>query len=119
MQYTTNALLAATFRVLPARLHLLAVLCFLTLALLGCPLPVSAGWLTCPPVVYAMPSARRRCRHCPCSPGLHGAATWHHVRRTWHVPLLRSLAWAGLWLGSGRVGPFWIMALPWVIWTSQ
>jgi transposase-like protein len=119
MEYTTRALLVSTFRVLPARLHLLAVLCFLVLTLLGCPPQASAGWVTCPPVVYAVPSAGRRCHHCTCSPGQHGPAAWRHVCRTWHVPLLRSLALAGLRLASGQVAPLWVIALPWAIWTSQ
>jgi hypothetical protein len=126
MQYTTSALLVSTFRVLPARMHWLALLCFLALAMLGCPLEAGAGWIVWPPTVYVVSSlgSRRASpqRHtfsCPCNPSPWGLAAWRHVQRTWHIPLWRSMALATLWFASSRVGPVWIVSLPWAIWLWQ
>ena len=115
MQYTTSALLIATLRVLPVRVHVLAVLCFLALPMLGHRLEASGGWVACPPVVYEIPSGRRS-HQCGCSRGRQGAAAWGYARRTWRVPLLRSLALATLWLAGSRAGPGWVICLPWAVW---
>ena len=119
MQYTTSALLLSTLRVLPLRMHLLAVLCFLALAMVGYPLEVTAGWITWPPAVYSVPSSPQRSRRCACGPSRRGSAIWRHARRTWRVPLLRSVALAALWFASGQAGPVWIVCWPWAIWVWQ
>lgn len=120
MQYTTSALLISTLRVFPRRMHLLAVLCLLALAVLGQPLEISAGWICCPPVVYDITSGQRRwsCHH---DRGrlIQGAAAWSYVRRTWRVPLLRSLALASLWSVGGRTGSIGVIGLPWAAWAWQ
>ena len=119
MQYTTSTPLVSTFRVLPARLYLLAVLCFLALAVSGHPLEASAGWIVWPPAVYVVSSPTRRSCRCACGAARHGFATWRYARRTWRVPLLRSVALAVLWWASGRAGSVWIISLPWAVWAWQ
>lgn len=44
-------------------------------------------------------------------------AAWHYVRRTWRVPLLRSVLLGLLWPVSGR--PLWLLGLPWAVWGWQ
>jgi len=115
MQYTTTRLCRATLWVLPTRIHLLVIVALLWLALLGHPLDISGGWVVWPPVVYvtpATPSRRVRVRGFQ----VHVASAWWYARRTWRVPLLRSGVLAGLWVGGGRVGPAWVIALPWAAW---
>ncbi|MCL6430583.1 MAG: transposase [Anaerolineae bacterium] len=118
MQYTTGSLFRATLRVLPVRIHLLVIVTFLALALLGHPLEVSAGWLVWPPVVYLAPSPsrsrRRREHHCRVAV----ASVWSYARKTWAVPLLRSCALAVLWLGAGPMGSPWVIVLPWTAWVG-
>jgi transposase-like protein len=119
MQYTTSALLVSTLRVLPARMHLLSVLCFLALAIMGQPLAVSAGWIVWPPAIYVAPAPTRRVRRCAGDLAAFRRVAWRHVRRTWRVPLLRSGALATLWLAAGQVGSAWVVALPWAAWAGQ
>ncbi len=127
MQYTTSALLVSTFRLLSVRMHVLAVVSFLALAVLGCPLEAGAGWVTWPPAVYVVPSRRpgqaafrqrRSCGHgARLIPGWSTAS--QYVQCTWRVPLLRSLVLATLWMAGGRAGPVWVICLPWAVWVWQ
>jgi transposase-like protein len=127
MQYSTRALLFSTLRVLPVRMHVLAVLCFLALAMLGYPPQASVGWIAWPPVVYDVPSFgsgraawSRRCAHARgCSAASRWSAAWSYACRTWRLPLLRSMMLAALWWASGQRGPVWIVSLPWAIWVWQ
>lgn len=119
MQYTTSTLLVSTFRVLPLRVYLLAMLCLLALAVLGYPLQVAAGWIIWPPAVYSVPYASRRSPRCVCGPHARGSALWRYAGRTWRLPLVRSLTWAVLWWFSGQPGPVWIIFLPWIVWAWQ
>ncbi len=119
MQYTTGLMFRATFRVLPARIHLLVIVALLALALLGHPLDVSAGWVVWPPVVYLAPSTSRPRHPCVHRCRVHVASAWRYARKTWHVPLLRSSGLTALWLGAGRVGSAWVLAVPWVAWAGQ
>ena len=43
-------------------------------------------------------------------------SNWRRLKRTWHIPLVRSLVLWGLWQLSGQVGCDWFLLLPWVIW---
>jgi hypothetical protein len=44
------------------------------------------------------------------------ASYWATRSKSWHVPLLRSLLFWGLWQLSNQVGPDWPALLPWLIW---
>lgn len=116
MQYTTSAALCATVRVLPRRIHALAVLCFAVLALLGHPLEVSAGWRVWPPVVYVTQATARRWTEVAGPPitSVRAARLW--AGRTWPVPLCRSLLVQIVWWTSGHSGPAVGALLPWLAW---
>jgi len=116
MQYTTSGALCVTVRILPARIHGVAVLCFVALALLGVCLEVSSGWLVWPPVIYT-PDASGRHRPAPRNQG--GAdtlAAWWYVEHTWPQPFLQGLLVQLLWLAHGHVGPAWGVLVPWLAW---
>jgi len=101
------------------RWHLLVVLGLLVLVL-GSQMPdCMAGWLACPPqVVHWGAVARRRGRLVPAG-RRSTACPWQHLRRTIHLPLLRSgLLWS-LWFWSGPVGPVWICLVPLGLWLWQ
>jgi hypothetical protein len=106
--------------VLPLRLHLLAVLCFLTLVGLGQVPEASAGWVVRPPVAYGA-CCRQRAR------GEQGgwrrrgcwSAGWGYLQRTWRLPLLRSALLAGLWGAAGWPGAWWWVLLPWLAWVGE
>jgi hypothetical protein len=119
MQYTTSAALCAIVRILPARIHLLAVLCFIVLALVGISLEVSGGWVVWPPVVYAASVVQRR-RPRPCveaEPNV-PAVRWY-VEHTWQQPALQGLVLYLLCLRSGHVGPAWGVLVPWLCWACS
>ena len=118
MQYTPSALFKATLRVLPRRTHLLVVLCFLTLALLGRSPATSAGWVVLPPVIYASGASRQPSR-CDERPRCCWSQAWRYLRCTWPLPLLPSLTLGVLWLASGRVGPWQVIGWPWAVWIWQ
>ncbi len=118
MQYTTSALFKATMRVLPRWIHLCVVVCFLTLAILGQPPTASAGWVVLPPLTYDVCSPQRRSRPRRRSE-LHWSQAWGQVCRTWRLPLARSMALGMLWLASGRIGPWPLIAWPWAVWIWQ
>lgn len=116
MTYTTATWFFAIVRVLPGRIHGLAVLCLVALALVGHPLDVSAGWCVWPPVVYVVPG-RARCRRetvdPPCA-SVRAARLW--ACRTWTIPLCRSLLLQSVWWTSGHSGPAVGALLPWLAW---
>lgn len=116
MQYTTSDALCAIVRVLPARLHLLAVLCFMALALVGVGLEVSAGWLVWPPAVYVTtPHCRQRS-----TPrgggGTDTQAAWWYVQHTWRQPAVQGVVLVLLWLQHGHNGLPWGALVPWLAW---
>jgi len=116
MQYTTSSALGAALRVLPARLHVLAVLCLVVLALVGHPLEPSAGWSVWPPVVYVTQATVRRRKEVagPAITSVGAVRLW--AGRTWHVPLCRSLLVQIVWWASGHSGPAVGVLLPWLAW---
>lgn len=118
MQYTTRDLFNATVRTLPRRIHLLVVLCYLTLAILGRPPAASAGWVVLPPVSYATGAPQRPSRRDE-RPRLSGSQAWRYLSRTWRVPLARSIALGVAWLASGPVGPWQVLVWPWAVWIWQ
>lgn len=97
------------------RLHLVVLLSWLGLAVLGQVPESSSGWLSCPPRPVLVRTLRRRER----GGRERGGPRWGCIVRTWRVPLLRSLLLLGLWWGSGRVGPGWVVGLPWLVWLWQ
>jgi len=101
------------------RWHILVVLGLLVL-ILGGQLPESlAGWLACPPPVVSDATIPRRGRRFVSARRGSPGRFWRHLRRTIHLPLLRSgLLW-GLWFCSGAVGPVWIGLVPWGLWVWQ
>ena len=120
MQYSTTSCWRSMRHVLPLRLHLLAVLCFLTLVGLSQVPEVSAGWVVRPPVAYGA-CCRQRAR------GEQGgwrrrgcwSAGWGYLQRTWRLPLLRSALLAGLWGAAGWPGAWWWVLLPWLAWVGE
>lgn len=119
MQYTTSPWLFAIVRALPGRMHGVAVLCFVALALVGHPLDLSAGWSVWPPVVYVT-QARARGRRAvvgSATSTLPAARLW--VARTWAVALCRSLLLQSIWWTSGHSGPAVGALLPWLAWVWQ
>jgi hypothetical protein len=119
MQYTTSTWLCVIVHVLPRRIHGLAVLCFVALALMGHPLEVSAGWSVWPPVVYVTQARARRRKEVagPASTSLRAVRLW--AGRTWYVPLCRSLLLQVVWWTSGHSGPAVGALLPWLAWAWQ
>jgi len=112
-------------------LHALVVFTYVCLATQGGLPQTVAGWITCPPTVYTVYTDGRRYRDkCRCvswSRTRRGGRWvtecragwddgWRYAARTWHLSLMRSVALAGLWLGSGQLGPPWIIALPLGLW---
>ena len=116
MQYTTSAALGATVQVLPARIHTLAVLCFVALALLGVGVEVSGGWLVWPPVIYAQAGVRRQSPAPGASADRDMAAVCWYVERTWPQPVVQGLLLHLLWLTHGHGGPAWGALVPWLAW---
>lgn len=107
---------------LAVRLHLVVLISWLGLVWLG-QLPGSGwGWVSCPPrpVVLMVVGGRRRAdrpRHC--HEWERDSEAWRCQLRRWRLPLIRSLLLLGLWLESGRVGPGWMVGLPWLMWLWQ
>ncbi len=107
---------------LPARLVLLVLLSWVGLTGLGQGPESGWGWLSCPPqrVVVLSVGGRKRAKGPRQSgQGKTGGHGWDCYLRRWWVPLLRSLLLLGLWLGSGRAGPGWLVGLPWLVWLWQ
>lgn len=104
------------------RLHLLVLISWLGLVWLG-QMPASGwGWVSCPPrrvVLMVVGGWRRAGRPRPRHKLGRGGQAWKCHLRRWRVPLLRSLLLLGLWLGSGRAGPAWVVGLPWLVWGWQ
>lgn len=119
MQYTTSDALCALIRALPARLHILAVVCFVALALMGFPLAVGAGWWVWPPLVYVTPAPQRRRTVASASDSRSVRAGWQWASRTWQAPLCRSLLVQIVWSTSGHSGPAMGALLPWLAWLCQ
>jgi len=104
------------------RLHLMVVVSWLGLALLGQVAESGWGWVSCPArqVILMGVGGRHRVR----GPRRSGQGTtdghgWGCHLRTWRVPLLRSLLLLGLWVASGRSGPGWLVGWPWLVWGWQ
>jgi hypothetical protein len=119
MQYNTTTLSHTIRRALPSRLHLLATLCLLSVAILAGPFETSGGWVSWPPVVYANPTVSRRSQRDAPGSAVCLTAAWAFLHRRWQVPVLRSLILATLWLASGRRGPWWITLWPWAVWAWE
>jgi hypothetical protein len=129
MQYTTCV---SGWAILAVRLHLLVIVSYLALALLGQEPACRAGWVTlrqaqgrlCPPVVYAAAGAAGR-RLLPPRAGCgHGGwCAWRaggqYIVHTWRVPLVRSAALSVLWQASATDAARWLVGLPWVTWLWQ
>ncbi len=117
MQYTIRrSLLTIVF----VRLHLLVIVSCLGLVLLGQMPDSVAGYLGYPPAVYAVGQAGRR-------RGRGGRLArvgwaqwgvgWAQMRRTWRLPLLRSLLLVAL--ANNGLGSLWLSGLPWGVWLCQ
>ncbi len=118
MQYTTLLSLAA---ILGVRFHILAIACFLWLAMLGCMPDSIGGWVCCPPARYEVLTSGRLRRKCkwPATVSKRGrwrVVGWTYACLTWRVPLRRSVVLATLWALSGERGPLWIVGLPLGVW---
>ncbi len=102
-----------------SRLHILAIVSFLGLAMLG-HLPDSiGGWISCPPVRYEVcASGRRRSksRWREISHRGQWRVAWRYVCLTWQVSLGRSVVLGALWAASGQMGPPWIVGMPLGVW---
>lgn len=118
MKYSTKKWLR---HILLVRLHLWIGLSCVGLALLGPVMESQGGWVSCPPclvVVADVSGCKERCG-CDRSERVRWVRRWECMRRTWSVPLLRSVTLGGLWLLSGQRGPGWVVGLPWLLWVWQ
>jgi len=125
MHTTTTFSLIQFVRYAQSRLHLFVILACLGLGLLGHRPESIAGWLigeAAPSATSGMAAAtgRRKRRRRRRVGGNHthsvGRVAWHHVQRSWRVPLLRSGLLGLLWYWSGGLGPVWLIGLPWAKW---
>jgi transposase-like protein len=101
--------------------HWLALLSWLTLALMGRPLESQAGWITCPPVLSSVPraSSRRKKRRDSYPVGDRVRRVWRYGLQSWPQPFLRSLLLTTLWTLGGKQWPVWIIGWPWALWLWQ
>jgi len=120
LQYSTTSCLRAIGQRLPVRIHLLAAFCFLALVGLSQAPDVVSGWVVRPAAVYGV-SYRQRWKRDEGGGQRRGcwAAGWGYLRRTWQLPVLRSVLLAGLWWAAGRPGAWWWVLLPWLAWMGQ
>jgi hypothetical protein len=121
MQCTTNWRQKQVRRWLGSRLHSLAVVSLVLVALLGHPLEVSVGWVVCRPQVIELPGVVGRPSQGRPKVGLGvdvgaGRAYWQH---TWIRALARSELLAVMWLLSSRWLSAWVVVLPWVEWLLE
>lgn len=119
MKYSTKKWLR---HILLVRLQLWIGLSCLGLALLGPVVESQGGWVSCPPslVVVAGVSGGKARRHgCSRGEAVGRVRRWECIRRTWSVPLLRSVTLGWLWLLSGQSGPGWVVGLPGLLWLWQ
>lgn len=116
-----NTTKCASTQLLGTRLHILVVLCFLVLTLLGQVPDSQAGWLTCPPRLAPGPVPRGRRRRRLGGPALEARlrGCGRYLARTWRPPLLRSALLFLLWCGSGQRGPGWLCGGPVLLWLWQ
>jgi transposase-like protein len=105
--------------VLPCRVHLGVVLCFVILVLLGHS-PISAvGGLPLCGAGYGGSAGRGRGAWGGHGSWCDGGQGWRYLCGTWQAPLARSMLLAGLWLASDRAGAWVVIACPWVVWAWQ
>ena len=116
MQYTTSARRRATVRLLPARIHALAVVCFLALALLGVCVEESGGWPVWPPTRYVTAARQRRGIKAINPDPVNTDDAWQYIADTWMQPCLQGLVLHLLHLSHGHGGPAWGMLVPWLAW---
>jgi hypothetical protein len=101
-------------------LHVLAVLSWLVLALLGQCVEGQAGWLAYPPHIISLggrPARQKAGGFLRLQDRLR--VLWSHLRHSWPQPVLRSALLGLLWEWSGRQGPLQLLAWPWVVWQGQ
>lgn len=118
MQNTTKR---SVTQLLAGRLNLLVLLSVLGLSLLGRMPESQAGWIACPPrvVILTGRSAKRRRQRASLSIGTRLRYGWHHLVRTWYLPVTRSVLLGSLWWCSGAWGPAWMVLWPGVAWLWQ
>jgi len=119
MQYTTSDALSAIMRVLPTRVHVLAVFCLVALALVGVSLEVSAGWLVWPPATYTAAGQRRQRLTAAGGDETGIEAAWWYVEHTWQQPCLQGLVLHLFCLRHGHVGPACGVLVPWLCWACS
>ena len=119
MQYSTSVPRYAMRALLRQRTHLLVVLSFVALAILGQPPQACDGWVVYAPVTYAVGAQRRRC--CQTGPGplIRAGAGWWYLSQSWRVPLVRSVVLGGAWFVAGYCGPIGMVGWPWARWVWQ
>ena len=103
------------------RVHTLAMVSLILVALLGRPVESSGGWVVCPPWVPGVPGAagQRKPVREGARLGVNVRAGCAHWRHTWVRALARSELLAGMWLLSSRWLPDWVPVLPWVEWLLE
>ncbi len=119
MQYSTHLSLLI---ILAWRLHVLVVMSWLGLSLVG-QLPDSiGGWVSCPPAVYRVAADGRR-RHRRGQRGMEHQRPWGWGWRypclTWRLPLWRSVGLGAVWVARGQADSPLLIALPWAVWLSR
>jgi len=111
MNYSTKQTIK---HLLVVRLQVWVVVSCVGLALLGQTADSSGGWVACPPVRMSQAEAGGK-RERP-KKRRERAGRWEGLKRGWRVAAGRSLLIGVLWLGSGQVGPGWLIGLPWLVW---
>jgi hypothetical protein len=117
MQYTTSDALCAILRLLPVRIHILAVLCFVALAVVGVSVEAGAGWLIWPPAVYVVAGQRRQRLTAAGRDKTGRQAAWWYVEHTWQQPCVQVLVLHLLSLRHDHIGLSWGVLVPWLCWT--
>ena len=106
---------------LAGRLNVLVLLTVLVLALSGQMPESQAGWITSPPrvVILSGRPVNRARQASSASIGTRLRHGWHHVARTWHLCVTRSVLLGLLWWCSGPCGPSWVVLWPTGLWLWQ
>ena len=107
---------------LAVRVHVLAVVSVVILALLGQMPDSVGGWESCPPAVYTVcgdgrGGRRRRLR--AAAPGCQWRRGWDYISLTWPMALGRVGVLGAAWLVSGQGWPLWLVGLPGLVWMSR
>ena len=118
MQCTASWTWRQTEGWLGSRLHILALVGVMLLALLGYQVESRLGWVACAPQILEVPEfwGRQRPARLRVGQGVSIRAGWEQMRHSWVRALARSELLAVLWLFSSRRLLAGCLLLPWMEW---